>query len=271
MKDPGSARHLLAALLWLLLSGVPGLAEGQKIVPGTGARNSRGPGRVHRSLSLTVLSTKYHNPFLREPDVLGYGSDDVPSGQTIPTVGGRLSWLATQGRGGLEFGVAYWSVRLDDFTHVLVNGESVSYSDASVTLIQADLIGLGAPLRGFPAYVYGVLGFGLRRRSYTITGSPFSEVNGPRRRKEFQSSYGLGVRLSPIRQVSVVGELRWVPGAEGAIQVPFGGCNVYVSRRGPVEPVGAVTAHLDGMDLPACERTRIVSHLVSIGVAIAVP
>jgi opacity protein-like surface antigen len=231
------------------------------------------PDRFRSSLSVTVLRTTYHDPFLREPGPQGGSSQELQTGQTVQTVGGRVGWLATFGRFGLEAGMSYLRVGLSDFHYFNPPSQpdSVAYSNVAVGLLQADILLMAKPSTSVPLYVYGILGMGQWRRSYTLTGNVFPEWDGPRTANEFEYTYGLGLRLSPIRQFSLVAEYRWVPG-DLTSSIPAGGCYIYYSRQGGRGLSASVTGARGASSTPDCPPATYKSgSLLSLGVAVAVP
>jgi len=263
------------ATLTVLLVGVTAPVSGQKPLSKPAESTARPPraGGIRHSLTVTLLRTTYRDPFLREPGPRGVGSREIQTGQTVQTVGGRVGWLATLRRFGIEAGLSYWRVGLSDFHYVNppTQSDSVAYSDASVGLLQGDILLLVMPARGVPLYVYGVLGMGQWRRAYTLSGSVFPEWDGPRTANEFEYTYGLGLRLSPIRQLSLVAEYRWVPG-DLTSSIPAGGCYIYYSRRGSRDLSASVSGARGASSIPDCPpASEKAGSLFSLGVAVAVP
>lgn len=259
-----SFASLVVALLVVL---VPSPASGQKprSKPTPAARTQP----TRHALSVTVFRTTYQNPFLPQPSGPTEWTGEVRTGQSATSTGGRLGWLLMfqGGRVGLELGVSYVGVQLADFTY---SYGPVDYRDASVALLQGDFVLLGAPWRGVPLYLTAVVGTGLQRMSYTLAQSvALADFNGPRTFYRNGTSWGVGVRFSPIRQLSLVGEYRW---EEGDTYEAGGGCYyVYYSQRGP----GGVAASLSGQngasDTPGCASHTGYAHLISVGVAVAIP
>ncbi|HEX2695629.1 MAG TPA: hypothetical protein VHP61_07725 [Acidobacteriota bacterium] len=60
--------------------------------------------------------------------------------------------------------------------------------------------------------IYGLLGLASSTEEYLISGSVFPEWNGNKSLSEFDYSYGLGVRFSPVKMLSAFTEFRFIPG-----------------------------------------------------------
>jgi hypothetical protein len=88
----------------------------------------------------------------------------------------------------------------------------VGYADPKYTLIMGDIMLYWAPARSNLFSIYGFLGLGAGHRTYTVSGSVFPEWNGARSVTEFEYSYGLGLRVKPVRFVGLFGEFRLIPG-----------------------------------------------------------
>jgi opacity protein-like surface antigen len=263
---------IAAAAVAVALVGAVATAAAQKPAFGSPARAPRSGG-IHHSLSVTLFHTTWNDPFLREPNTAGFSSSEIQTGQKVGTIGGRVGWLATLGRAGLEVGVSFLRVGLADFRYrnPPMFDSAVTYSGVSIALVQADFLLLFKPARDIPLHVYGVLGMGQSRRAYTLSGSPFPEWDGPRKTNEFGYSWGFGLRLSPIRQFALFAEYRWVPG-DLTSSIPAGGCYVYYSRAGRA----GISASLDGTggsaSIPDCKpATQESGNLLSLGAALAVP
>ena len=109
--------------------------------------------------------------------------------------------------------LVYFNGGFEGFTASEMAGSiySVKYADPKLSFIFFDMI-----IHWYPvANVFGVngfLGLGSGTESYTISGSNFPEWNGAKKISEFDFSYGLGVRFNPIVWISLLAELRWIPG-----------------------------------------------------------
>ncbi len=89
---------------------------------------------------------------------------------------------------------------------------TVGYADPRYTMIMGDILLHWAPAGSGLLSLYGFLGLGSVHRTYTISDSVFPEWNGARSVTEFEYSYGLGARFSPVRFVRLFGEFRLIPG-----------------------------------------------------------
>ncbi len=91
-------------------------------------------------------------------------------------------------------------------------GPKVKYTDPRLSFIFLDLMLSWYPAKSGLFGVYGFLGLGSGTESYTLSGSDFPEWNGAKSISEFDYSFGGGVRLTPIRYISLFGELRLIAG-----------------------------------------------------------
>jgi opacity protein-like surface antigen len=268
-------RSCLSASLACLLLAVATAARAQKtpVAPDRRGRPA-GSSDVHRGLSITLFSATMDNPILREVAPTGANSGEVLTGQSARATGLRIGWLGTTPRFGLELGVSYHKARLSDFGYssMQMGPDTLSYRDASVSLTQGEIVIFGAPWRGVPLFLEGLFGLGSQHRTYTISGSTGGFVDGRRSFGEFSYSYALGLRLAPIRQVSLVVEYRWVPG-DTHYTAPSTGCYyyVYVAAHGPAGLNASVAGRQNAASMPACTSHTNRAHLASLGVAIAVP
>ncbi|MGA2586265.1 MAG: hypothetical protein ABSF88_04470 [Candidatus Aminicenantales bacterium] len=91
-------------------------------------------------------------------------------------------------------------------------GPNVKYTDPKLSFIFLDLMLSWYPVESGLFGVYGYLGLGSGTESYTLSGSDFPQWNGAKSISKFDYSFGGGVRLTPIRYVSLFGELRLIAG-----------------------------------------------------------
>ncbi|MFQ5569958.1 MAG: hypothetical protein ACE5G0_09805 [Rhodothermales bacterium] len=159
-----------------------------------------------------VLSSSFNQPILRQPS----GGSELPLDQSERIWGGKVSWIPyARGIIAFEVGLVHWRANFegfqysDEFTQF---SDPTVYDDPSVALTFVDLAMHVAPWRRVPMSVYGVLGMGAEKEKYRISQAAFSEWDGQKNVTEFQYSYGLGLRLFPVRYVSLLAEYRWVPG-----------------------------------------------------------
>lgn len=86
--------------------------------------------------------------------------------------------------------------------------------NAEFGLFLFDLVIHVLPWESGPVSLFGDLGMDWRSDSYTVSGaeSPFQSYNGKQEHSEFGFSYGLGLRFSPFRYISLFTEYRLSPG-----------------------------------------------------------
>lgn len=153
-------------------------------------------------------------PILRGPN----GYQELPVPQTLPTTGYMGGYESIGERFGFGIGTAYWGVSLSDFrSSVFENSPQPSTFDvrnAEFSLFLFDLVIHVLPWESGPVSVFGHLGMGWRSDSYLVSGaqSPFESYNGKHEHSEFAFSYGLGLRFSPFRYLSLFTEYRLAPG-----------------------------------------------------------
>lgn len=253
------------ALLIAVLGVLPQAAAAQKdFGPAT-----RGEGRDRgRPWYVTAagFATSMRNPFLREPGTEDGGGPELQTRQIVSTMGGRLGVGYRAERFGGEIAFSYWSsARLDDFIFYQPGfQDSTNYRDVTVGLWQVDLVVLVRPVRGAPAWLYGVLGMGQQQKNYTLSNNDASFFNGRRELSEMNYTPGLGVRLQPVRQIALFAEARWLPGDQSTT-VPDEGCYIYVRRTGALQP------SVRGTRVEACKTNTNFGHLLSAGVTINLP
>ncbi len=92
----------------------------------------------------------------------------------------------------------------------------VQYSDPVKTYFSGDLIAGWIPDKAGMFALYGLLGLGMNSESYTLAGSDFPQWDGDQSYSEFIYSYGLGVKVTPVRPLSLYAEMRFIPGVLSA-------------------------------------------------------
>jgi hypothetical protein len=115
---------------------------------------------------------------------------------------------------GLRF--AYWRNTYHNFSYPEMPNSPypvyVQYSNPKKTYIYGDIIAGWIPDKAGMFGLYGLLGLGSNGESYTLSGSDFQEWNGQKSKSEFNYSYGLGAKFTPIHLLSLFGEFRLTPG-----------------------------------------------------------
>ena len=91
-------------------------------------------------------------------------------------------------------------------------GPKVNYADPKLSFFFLDLIASWYPVKTGLFGVYGFLGLGMGTQSYTLSGADFPEWNGAKSITEFDYSFGGGIRVTPIRFISLTGEIRLIAG-----------------------------------------------------------
>ena len=193
--------------------------------------------RAQRGFYIGAFYSGLDTPTFRMP--AGDEEMVVPQSASLPgfMVGYQYD-LRTFGFGGR---ILYWHTSLNNFGSPEMTGSPtyVNYADPAFTHITFDLIIEWICVQKLRVGIYGFLGMGWSTESYTISGSVFPEWNGQKSLTEFDYTYGLGVKFSPLKLISLVAEYRWMPG-DLSLDMKFlyskGGYNYY-------EPQGSHTAN----------------------------
>jgi hypothetical protein len=171
-------------------------------------------GNLHKGFYLGALYSSISGPTFRFPS----GSSELYVPQTTSTPGFMVGYEYNLTSFGFGLRVLYWHAAFKDFRSPDMPGapvpvsEYVSYSSPKFTHISVDLLLQWFPVKKGYLGVYGLLGLASSTEAYTISGSVFPEWNGQKSLSEFDYSYGLGIRISPVKLISFYGELRWIPG-----------------------------------------------------------
>jgi opacity protein-like surface antigen len=191
------SKRLMAACVFFLVMAL------------SAASSPAAPAGPHRGFFLSASFQSMWSPVFKGAAGSGDVQIDQSSGGASFAGGYEYNWE----KFGVGARLAYFGGRFDGFTASEMPGSptSVGYADPKMSFIFFDMI-----VHWFPvANVFGLngfLGLGSGTESYAISGSSFPEWNGTKSISEFDFSYGLGVRFNPITRLSLLAELRWVPG-----------------------------------------------------------
>jgi len=112
--------------------------------------------------------------------------------------------------------LAYWGGSFNGFSFPEMPNSPypvyVKYADPKLSFYFLDILVGWIPDKAGMFTVYGLAGFGFNSESYTLSGSTFPDWNGAKSYSEFKYAYGLGVKVTPRRFVSVFAEFRLLPG-----------------------------------------------------------
>ncbi len=170
--------------------------------------------KAFRGFYLGALYSSMSNPHFRGPS----GSGELPIPQSASAPGFMLGYDIGAGGFGLGARLVYFHAAYKSFATTEMPGMPVEwatfvqYADPKFTHISGDLMVYWLPFRGVTFGIYGLLGLASSSESYGISGSTFPEWNGLKSIGEFDYSYGLGLRFSPLRMISAFGEIRFIPG-----------------------------------------------------------
>jgi hypothetical protein len=168
--------------------------------------------RYFRGFYFGALYSSISDPTFRLPS--GYGELPVLQSASGP------SFMAGYDIGGGGFGIGarlfYFRAGFSTFAFSEQPGSPfpnfATYADPKFSHASFDLLVHWLPFRGLTLGVYALLGLAMSTESYLISGSVFPEWNGNQSRTNFDYSYGLGIRFSPAKMMSVFAELRFIPG-----------------------------------------------------------
>lgn len=170
-----------------------------------------------RGFYIGGMFSSLSNPTFRQPG--GYGELPVPQSASGPAF--MLGYDIGAGGFGLGaralyFHAAYQTFAVSEFPSSPYDSGQyttfIQYADPGFTHISLDLLVHWLPFRGLTLGIYGLLGMASSTEKYVISGSSIPEFNGSASRSEFDYSYGLGLRFSPVKMVSFFGEYRLIPG-----------------------------------------------------------
>jgi hypothetical protein len=136
----------------------------------------------------------------------------IPQTAYLPGFNGGY-WLDTRHL-GMGTRIFVWHTSFEDFATEEMPGSPtiISLSEPTFSHISLDLLlEWIIPRKSFFG-IYGLAGLALSRESYFISGATFDIWNGEKNLTEFDYSYGLGIRISPIKWISIISEIRWIPG-----------------------------------------------------------
>jgi opacity protein-like surface antigen len=205
--------HVKCALLLIVLAL---LSPGELLGQDEGPRSNR-PGGVFAS----YLYSSFSDPIFRGP---GDGGE-VSVAEAASGTGLQLGYLYLGKSFGAGAGLTYWrTVEFNSFRAPTMpgSGSYVSYRNPHYSLWFFDM-----QLHWLPTTlnvsIYGVFGLGSNSESYTISDAtaPFEEWNGSKDVSSFQYSYGFGLQIFPLRNVSLHAEYRRIPGATTTVAGDF--------------------------------------------------
>ena len=193
----------LALFVIVLASLTPSSAIAQEEGP-----KSNRPGGVFAS----YLYSTFSDPIFRGPGESG----ELRVGQSASGPGFQLGYLYLGDSFGVGGGVTYWrTMEFNSFRAPTMPGPGsyVSYKNPHYSIWFFDMQFHWLPTR-LDVSLYGILGLGSNTESSTISGAtpPFESWNGAKNTSSFQYSYGFGLHIFPLRNVSVHAEYRLIPG-----------------------------------------------------------
>jgi hypothetical protein len=185
----------------LLFSGADAAAGAERIA-------SKTPSGFYIGAGYASLA----NPLFRYPS----GSEQL----SISGSAGGLGFFAGYDFAWETFGVgarlAYASGAFENFATPSMPGDTYSpyarYTDPKLSFVFLDLIASWYPARSGLVAIYGYLALGLGTESYTISNAIFADWNGSKSLTEFDYGFGFGLRVRPVRFISLIGDLRLIAG-----------------------------------------------------------
>jgi len=152
------------------------------------------------------------NPLFRFPS----GNEQL----SIAGTAGGLGFLAGYDFAWETFGVgarlAAAGGSFENFATPSMPGDTLSpyarYSDPKMSFIFLDLMASWYPARSGLIGLYAYMALGMGKETYTISNAVFAEWNGEKSLTAFDYGFGFSLRLTPVRFVSLIGDLRLVAG-----------------------------------------------------------
>ena len=205
--------HVKRALLMIVLAV---WSQGDILAQEEGARSNR-PGGVFAS----YVYSSFSDPIFRGPGDAG----EMSVAQSASGTGLQLGYLYLGESFGAGAGLTYWrTVEFNSFRAPTMPGSAsyVSYRNPHYSLWFFDMQVHWLPTK-LNVSVYGVFGLGTISESYTISDAttPYAEWNGSRDVSSFQYSYGFGLQIFPLRNVSLHAEYRLNPGTTTTVAGDF--------------------------------------------------
>ena len=186
---------------------IAGLAIGSIMIPASGQGSTSRHGFYIGGFYSSVA-----NPTFRQAGT----TTELPVPQTASAPGFLLGYHYDFGAVGVALQALYLHASYKTFAYTDNPGaftpNFVQFGDPSLTHYSADLIVQWFPMKSYYLGIYGFLGLGATTESYTVSNAAFMQWNGQTSRTDFDYSYGLGVRVSPVKLISLFGELRLMPG-----------------------------------------------------------
>jgi hypothetical protein len=215
---------LLASALCFVVLGLPAPVAAQQ--GNTGFRGGFYVGAMYSSLS---------DPAFRGPG--GGEQFGISQSKGVPTF--MAGYDVGRGPVGAGLRVSYLTASFESFATPEMPGSTrmVNYSNPRYSTFVTDLVVHWAPARSRIVSINGFLGLGAGMRTYTVSNS--SLWSGETSTTEFEYSYGLGARVTPVRHVCLFAEIRLIPGdkiSDLNFLYSRGGWNYY-------EVTGSRTAH----------------------------
>jgi hypothetical protein len=166
--------------------------------------------RAQKGFYIGAFYTGIDTPTFR----MASGHEEIAIPQSSSMPGFMAGYQYDLGKLGLGARLLYWHTSFVKFAAPEMPGSIyyVNYADPAFTHISFDLIVEWICVQKLRVGLYGFLGMGSSTESYTLSGAVFPEWNGQKSISEFDYSYGLGAKFSPIKLLSLIAEIRWMPG-----------------------------------------------------------
>jgi len=184
------------------------------------AQNDNEKSRAQSGIYLGVLYSGISNPHFTPRN-----SEEISVKQSTSSygllAGYQYNWYSI----GLGARAVYWHPSFQTFSVGEMVGSSfagTTYSDPILTHISLDLLLEWIAIKKFYLGIYGLIGLASNTESYTISGSAFPELDGHKSITAFDYSWGLGIKVSPLKWVTALNEIRWIPGVGSTDLDPLG-------------------------------------------------
>jgi hypothetical protein len=177
------------------------------------SQNDKEQFRSQRGFYLGAVYSVIKNPTFR-PN----GGEEIVVSQTASSPGFLAGYQYDITRFGFGARAIYWHASFQNFAFEEMPGSPfpvyLKYTDPAFSHFSIDLLVEWIATKKFYVGIYGLLGLASSTERYNISGSTFPEWNGQKSLSEFDYSYGLGIKISPLKIVSIIAEIRWIPGDE---------------------------------------------------------
>ena len=174
------------------------------------AQNDQEQSKAQRGLYLSALYSDIRNPHFNPIKTIEVGIK-----QSISAPGFLFGYQFNYKSVGFGARVIYWPKKsFNSFHFEETSGSSIilDCTDPTLTQFAFDLTLEWIIIKRFYVGIYGLAGYDTDIESYNISGSSFHDWNGQKSVPQGDESWGLGIKISPLKWVTANAEIRWIPG-----------------------------------------------------------